>query len=171
MRSAIIRDQRPAFVRPSEDRSLQVEDILSSGSYQPRRCSGRSHAHRTVEHDCLRVCRRASSRHNLAGSFCPDCTGQVTNFVFLPSSHVDEQRDRPPPVAIRCASSFVLIWGTSGQSCWIQAKTVSQVIEFFDSFVSANNTFVSLTRACPISRRTIAPANISERGSFNAHFS
>ena len=56
--------------------------------------------------------------------------------------------------AIRSASSRVFIWGTSGQSLWIQAKTASQVS---GSFGAASIVRLTIA-AIPVSKKTRATA-------------
>src|SRR5260370_32857785 len=65
----------------------------------------------------------------------------------------------PLLAAMRSASSRVLIWGTSGQFRWIQAKTASQVT---GSFGAASNVQFTI-QSGPTSSRTSAIVNISAR--------
>src|SRR5260370_31660021 len=65
----------------------------------------------------------------------------------------------PLLAAMRSASSRVLIWGTSGQFRWIEAKRASQVT---GSFGAASN-FQFTIQSGPTSSRTSATVNISAR--------
>src|SRR6516165_3717152 len=95
MHNSTIRHQGSTFICPLEDRALQIEDITSSGLHQLRGCPGRTHAYGTIKHDWFLVQRCAHGRRNLAGCFGPNGSGQVTDFVLLVRTHVDEHWGGP----------------------------------------------------------------------------
>src|SRR5260221_1149379 len=82
-------------LRSPTGRALQVKNISSSGLHQGRGRIGRTHAYGTVEYYCLPIRSFAHGRGNLLGCFRPNGSRQVTDFVLLARTHVNEEWASP----------------------------------------------------------------------------